>query len=289
VTPDERLRAAQAALAEREHLAHVKAELAPQLQAEDQRVQQRTHALRREQADVDRLGSGVLGFLNELLGGQLSREQREVAEAAARLREAIAARDVVRDQLASTDARLAELANADVELAAARAAKEAELVRTGSPLVAELDELDIQAMAIDIELVPLHEALVAGHAALAALAAVVLGLDVLEGGGRKQASGLIGDADGKLRVFEAELADLAGLPLELPQGAPGDADLAAWVDALLGRGDRDARLAAAREDLAARIARLRTRLEPIRARHDELAGRRAALVTRRAELIEGAR
>jgi len=65
----------------------------------------------------------------------------------------------------------------------------------------------------------------------------------------------------------------------------GHVELDDWVRALVGDGDRAARVAAARDDLGRRIARLRARLDPIKARHDELAVRREALERRRDELV----
>ena len=288
-TPDDRLRAARAAIGEREHLLRVKAALVPQLAAQDHIVQQRAHELRVEQADVDRLGGGVIGFLNELLGGQLSREQLEAQTAAARLREATAMRDILRDQLIANDRRIAELANAEAELELARADKEALLLATNSQIKAELDEIDIQLTSIDIELVPLHEAVVAGHAALAGLAELVKTLDeaALASPSRKRAEmarGLAGEAEARLRVFEAELSDIASFELPIPETQPGDAQLDDWVDALLKTRD----ILVGREDLTARIARLRARIEPVRVRHDELAARRAAMVGKRADLIANA-
>lgn len=285
-TPGERMRVAQAAIVEREHLARVKAQLVPQLGAATERVNVLARELQKEQADVDRLGNGVMGFLNELRGGQMTREQLELQTAAAKLREAVAMRDAKRDQLIALDRRVAELAHADAELAAARAEKERLLLGGDSPIKAELEELDIQMMSIDIELVPLREAVVAGHAALAALAELVTMLDTTPNKKHIQATrGHAGETEAKLRLFETELGDLAGLPIDVPATHPGDDELDDWIVALLKSGDRETKLAAGRTDLSARIARLRTRLETVRARHDELAVRHAAILAKRSELI----
>ncbi|HEU0032107.1 MAG TPA: hypothetical protein VFQ53_15845 [Kofleriaceae bacterium] len=287
-TPDERLRAAQAAIAEREHLLRVRAQLASQLATQDQRVQQLTLEHRREQADVDRLGKGVIAFLNDLLGGQLAREQREAYEALVRLQEAAAMRDALRRQIESLDTRVSQLASAEADLEAARTDKEADLRRSGAPIAADLQELDIQIMSIDIELVPLHEAVVAGHAALAGLAVLVQMLNDASAGvetKKRDAKGIAGDAEAKLKIFETEMADLAPLPLDIPAADPADVELDDWLSALLKDGDRTRRLAAASADLTGRIARLRARLEPVRARHDELSARRQRIVESRAMLV----
>jgi DNA repair exonuclease SbcCD ATPase subunit len=287
----ERIRKAQAQVAEREHLQRVRMQLVPQAATLEQAVNVAARELQREQADVDRLGGGVIGFLNDLLSGQLSREQLEVQQAAARLREAVAARNVVRDQIAAHERRITELASADAELAAARAEREQELLGSDSPIKADLQELDIQVMSIDIELVPFHEAVVAGHAALAALAELIKLLQEAAAAqpNRKRAEharGVVGEVEGKLRVFESEVSDLASFEHAIPDAHRGDLELGPWIEQLLAaRADRGERIASAHDDLSLRISRLRARLEAVRTRHDELAARRAAILAKRIDLL----
>lgn len=266
--------------------------LAAQLARQEEVVAAIRRTVEREQADVDRLGRGVMGFLNELLGGQLTREQAELAQAAAQLHEAVAMRDSLRGQIAAYDQRIAQLAGVEQELATLRADKERALLASDSPVKAQLDDLEIQMMSIDIELVPVHEAVVAGHAALAELAELVALIESLADeatSARKRTQlgrGAIGETNAKLTTFEAELTDLAAFQIEVSPGDPTDRDLDHWLATVIDdRGDRATRITAARGGLGERIARLRARLEPVRKRHDELAARRQALSNQRADLI----
>ena len=290
----ERLRAATAAVAERDRLVRMKSQLASDLAGAEQRVVQLEQQLGREQMDVDRLSSAAHRFLNDLLGNtQLSREHREVAEAAAQLREATRARDTLRAHARNLEARLAVLtpdAIAD-ELRAARAAKEAEVVEAGGPPAASLQELDVRLESIDIELVPLQDALASGHLALAKLAEIITvldaGDDVRES--RKQASAtraLAGEAQARMIGFGRALDELATSGAERVNEEPPDATFAdGWIGALLGSGDRGARIAAARASIGQRIEYVRAKLTVVRTRHDELAVRRTALVGERDELL----
>ena len=297
---DDRLRAANAAAAERVHLAHLKASLSAEVIAHQERVQQLATELERERADVERLSSGLLGFLGDVLGvgaAELDREQREAYEAQVRLREAVAARDQLRSQLQTIEQRLGQLTPAaiETELRAARAAKEAELVEYRAPGGAELVDLGIRITSLDIELVPLEEAVRAGDVAVAAISEILAALDHAQRPSKKdkhvdRARGLAGEAEGKLAVFHRAVDELAN-----PDGgmdgfatliAPADRArfMDGWLKLLFASG-----IEAARTELIERLERVRASLSPIRTRRDELATRRASLVAAREQLLEPAR
>lgn len=291
---DERLRAATVAVTEREHLVRLKSQLGSDVASAELAIKKLALELRQEQSDVDRLSSGVQGFLNDLLGGeQLSREQREVAEVAARLREAIGERDALRTQAASIDDRLAHLTPDALahELQAARAAKEAAVVAGGGPTGAALLDLDVRLESIDIELIPLQDALSSGHAALAKLAEIVATLDAARDDRetRKHADttrGLVGDAQARMIGFRRALDDLATSGADpIVDERPAESFADGWIRALLGEGERASRIAAARASISERIDYVRAKLAAVRARHDELAARRTAIVNEREQLL----
>ncbi len=295
---DERLRAATAAASERERLIRTSASLADDVNREQARVQQLAIELRREQQDVERLSTGVVGFLGQVFGTEeLSREQREAFEAEARLREAVAARDMLRAQAANVASRLAVLTPTAVagELDAAQQAKELALRDEGAPAAADLQEVAVLLESIDIELVPLEDAVASGNAALAVLSELAAALDRARADfvadKRKQVDtrGLAGDAQARLIVFHRALGELAVPDDGFAQpvtGEPSDAAFAdPWIRALFGKGDPSARLAAARASIGDRLARVHAQLGPVRARYDELAARRAALVRERSRLL----
>jgi hypothetical protein len=289
VSADERLRAAKAGVAERARLVEARPQLAAQLAHQEQIVAQHQGIYARKQAEVDRLARNVGTFLNELLGGRSSRDEQEALEAAARLNEAHTAMVALREQLAQHDARIAQLASAPLDLAAARADKEKEL---GPRATAALQDLEIQVMAIDIELAPLQDAITKGTTALAAVVDLANGLDeiaTLDESRKivKATRARAAETEDKLRVFEQSVDELA-IGLELPRETPGDADLSAWTDALFLRGDLQQRIAAARAELGARIDRIRPRIAAIEARHREVSARRSALFGQRDELIDEA-
>jgi hypothetical protein len=301
VTPvDDRLRAANAAAAERVHLAHLKASLVSEVVSHQDRVQQLAAELERERADVERMTSGLLGFLGDVLGvgaEELSREQREAYEAQVRLREAVAAREQLRTQLATIEQRLARLTPSaiETELRGARAAKEAELLEHRGPKGAELVELGIRITSLDIELVPLEEAVRAGDAALAALAEIIGALDQAQRPSKKdkhvdRARGLAGEAEAKLAVFHRAVDELAN-----PDGGmdgfarliePADRErfIDSWLKQLFSSG-----IETARTDLVERLERLRASMVPLRTRRDDLAKRRASFVADRERLLEPAK
>jgi len=300
VTPiDDRLRAANAAAAERVHLDHLKASLVTDVMAHQDRVQQLATELERERADVERASSGLLGFIGDVLGvgaEELTREQREAYEAQVRLREAVAAREQLRTQLATIEQRLAQLTAAaiETELRGARAAKEAELLENRGPEGAELVELGIRITSLDIELVPLEEAVRAGDAAVDAFWEIVNALDQAQRPSKKdkhvdRARGFAGEAEAKLAVFHRAVDELAnpdgGMDgfAKLVEAADRERFIDSWLKQLFSSG-----IDAARADLNDRLGRLRASLVPIRTRRDELASRRATLVADRERLLEPA-
>jgi chromosome segregation ATPase len=292
---EDRLSKITAAIAEREHLLRVRTQLASDLANEDNRVQQLAVELQYERNDVARLTTGVMGFLETILAGDgaLEKEKREAAEAEARLREAQGSLDELRRQAAGVDARLAQLvpSQLEAELAAARAAREEALMRSGSTAGVQLQDLAIRIESIDIELVPLADAVVAGDAAFQALAEI---LAILDGVATQRvqlndhkAKAMAGDAQAKVLSFHRALGEIATAPFEDRIALdPTDATFAdAWVKGLFGKGTREERIAKARTPMVARIERIGSLLAPLRARHDELAGRRAALLAERQKLV----
>jgi len=292
---DDRFRAVNAALAEREHLLRVRGLLAQDIANEDKRVQQLAVELQYERADVERLTTGVMGFLQTILAGEaaLAKEKREVVEAQARLREAQGSLDMLKQQAAGVEARLVQLvpAQLEAELAAARAAREDALVHSGTPVGAELQDLAIRIESIDIELVPLADAVIAGDAAFRAVAEILAVLDGVASKtielGSKRAEALAGEAQAKIVVLHRALSEVATSSFADPLDVdPTDTTFAdGWVKGLFGKGTRDERLANARASMVARVERIGALLAPLRARHDELAARRTALLAERQRLV----
>jgi len=295
-SPEDRLRAATAAIREREHLVHVHQRLATDLMEHERRVQALRAEWQHERADVERVTTGVMGFLSTILGTDVAKEQREAAEAEARLHEAMGSVALLREQLRSIEARLAALVPAalDRELAAARAAQEEALRARGGADAAALQELAIQIESIDIELIPLADALAAGDAVLAPLAEILAALDAAtettyEGAAAyaDRARALAGEAQARMLVFQRALGELAAPAAEEPEILDEGAFADAWVRALFGAGQPFDRLVTARADMAARLERVHARLAPLRARYHELAARRAERVRERDRIITG--
>lgn len=294
-TADERLRAVTAAIAEREHLLRVRGLLQQDIANEDKRVQQLAVELQFERADVERLTTGVMGFLQNILAGEdaLEKEKREVIEAQSRLREAQGSLEGLKQQLLGVEARLGQLVphQLEAELVDARAAKEDALVHSGTQIGADLQDIVIRIESIDIELVPLADAVVAGDAAFQALAKLIGTLDAVANRtiefGSKPAEALAGDAQAKIRIFHRAVAEVAAASFEDRLDIdPTDATFAdAWVKGLFGKGTRDERIQHARAPMVTRIERVGALLSPLRARHDELAKRRTALLAERDKLV----
>ncbi len=295
---DDRLRAVKAALAEREHLLRVKSTLGIDVFTEQRRVQELQAELQSERDDVVRMTTGVMGFLTGILGGEeaLSKEKREAAEAEARLREAVGSLEMMRQQAAAVDARLARLVPAELEreLRAVTAAREATLIEQGTPTGATLQELAIQLESIDIELVPLEDAVVAGNAALATLAQIVVACGAALAGGltrddATKARGIAGEAQAQITVFARSPGEPATSTLDDPLATPASLDeppfADPWIRALFGPAPAIDRITAAHASMVQRLERVRAIFAPIHARYEELAARRAALVRERDRLL----
>jgi hypothetical protein len=293
--PEERLRKVTTAIAERDHLVRVRDSLVKDIAAEEHRVQQLAKELRMEKADVDRLTNGAMSFVNYLLAGDgaLAKEQREVAEAQARLVEAQGSLETLRQRHKDVVTRIGQFVPGELEreLAAARAAKESVLEHSNTAVGAELRELAIRIESIDIELVPLADAVNAAVTAYNALAEIITLLDATQAPKidttAKRAKALAGEAQAKIAIFHRALNEIATSSFDDPFTTdPTDRSFAdAWVKELFSKRTPQERMATARSSMVARIERVGAALNPLRARHDELAGRRAALIAERAKLV----
>lgn len=279
------MRAAIAALADHDRLRQGRDRLAQDVRTAEHNVHLLSAELAREQRDVQDLSTGVMGFLASLaMTGELEREKREAAEAGIRLREGLAWFESLRAQLISLDTRISSplRETLEAEVVAARAAKEAMLRELGAPGGAALFDLGVRIESIDIELVPLEDAVAAGTVAAERLFSIV---DVLGRDGAAPEKGLVGDTQAKLGVFYRAVDQLTVPDDRRPPfaNAISDEDRSPWVDAwlkqLFGSGDRGIRIAEARTALLARLARLKEQLEPVRTRRDELAARRSELAS----------
>ncbi len=312
-----RLAAAAAALAEHEQLVASRARVVHDVGGWNTQVEHLHRELARERHEVEVQESGLLGFFYALVGDErLSQAQREAAEAAARLAEATASRDQLAAYLAGLDVRLAGQQHADLIAAfqAARGEKEEALLLSPGPTAQTLQDLAVRVEAIDIELVPLEESVTAGEAALGRVGAVIGTLDGTAppfGGAsarghaasrerardtelqQADARGMAGAAQASITVFQRTIEGLSMSDDETAGFATlvDPADRApfvdAWIRALASKGDRTARLAAARVTMVERYDRLRAQLGPIAARRDALAARRSGLIAQREALIHG--
>jgi hypothetical protein len=290
---DDRLRAANAANIERERLLKVRLQLAAELTGAEQQVQRLARDLGKELADVQKLSGGVQGFLNELIGGdRLAKEQREVYDADARYKQAMQARDELLAKVTNVDSRLAVLSTDSIarELREARAQKELEVRNGGGARAAALLELDVRLESIDIELIPLENALGSGHAALAKLAEIITFLDsAADDRDSKKRAGVTGEAQARMITFRTALDELAsGGTDPVYDRRPTESFADNWVRALFGPGNFPGRLAAARASITERIDYVRAKLADVRKRYDELAGRRAGVAQERDQLLTGA-
>lgn len=265
--------------------------LADAVQA-DQRVVELQNRLAKEQADVAQLREGILGFLQSLaMTDEMRSEQREAAEAAARLREGMSARDALYRQIAELDARIA--AYDPVQLAREEAAKKAtaevESLASTRSLREQLLELDVRIEAIDFELLPLTDAVKAGAAATGELLDVIRAIDeakrepvrapVLH---ERTARGMLGEAHAAALGFYAALESLPAPDDTSPRIADtiSFTDRSSPVDEVLPRllasGPPAARLDDARAAVVGRIERVQAILDEVRKRHAEVAQRRLA-------------
>jgi len=289
---DQRLRAATAALAEHDRMRQGRDRLAQDVRTAEHNVHLMSAELAREQRDVQDLTTGVMGFLASLaMTGELEREKREAAEAGIRLREGLAWFESLRAQLISLDTRLSSPPREalEAEVVAARAAKEDQLRQMGGAGGNQLLDIGVRVESIDIELVPLEDAVAAGTNAAEKLFAV---LDVFQREGATPPKGLVGEAQAAIAVFHRAVDQLSVPDDSHPpfSAAISDDDRSPWVDPwlkqLFGSGDRGTRMHAAKSALIARLNRLREQLAPVQARRDELAARRADLMREHDKLID---
>lgn len=292
----DRLVAAVNAQAAYEHARAARDRLVADLSAQNAGVYHLSAELTRERNDVMERSSGLSGFLYALVGDeQLTIEEREAMEAEARLAEALASRDHLHAQVAALDARLAGQSASDLAEAvtAARVAKEEVLIRSNHPDGIALQELAVRVEAIEIELIPLDDAVAAGEAAAGALRSVIDTLDraANERLEQRDARGAVGSAQAAITVFQRAVDALVTAE-DATRGFGtliGDEDREpfadAWVRALVGKGDRVARLAAARAAIGRRLERVQGQLARVRARRDELSPRREQLLAERARLL----
>lgn len=273
--------------------------LAEAVQA-DQRVVVLQNALAKEQADVAQLREGILGFLQSLaMTDEMSNEQREAAEAAARLREGLAARDALYRQIAELDAKIAAYDPVQLarEEAAKRATEEVASLAKNRDLAEQLLELAVRIEAIDFELGPLTDAVKAGTTASNELFDVIRAIDeakrepvrapVLQ---ERSARGMLGEAHAAALGFYATLESLPAPDDSSPRIADtiGFEDRSSPVDDILPRllasGPVPARLDDARAAVVGRIERLQHILEEVRKRHAEVSQRRLAFEHQRSRV-----
>jgi hypothetical protein len=277
---------------DRAHLLKLRDGLLVEAVAADQRVVALQNNLAKEQADVAALREGVLGFLQSLaMTDEMSNEQREAAEAAARLREGMSARDTLYQQIAAIDARLT--AHDPVQLAREEAAKKASAeiaaVTANRGRSEQLLELAVRIEAIDFELGPLTDALAAAQAATLAYIDVVHAVDEAkrEPSGapvlrERSARGMLGNAHAKALGFFTALDALPAPDDQSPRlvDTIGYEDRTSTVDEVLPRllaaGAHTTRLDEVRAIIVGRIERLQGLLELVRTRHAEVAQRRLA-------------
>jgi hypothetical protein len=277
--------------------------LAEAMQA-DQRVVALQNVLAKEQGDVAALREGILGFLQSLaMTDEMSNEQREAIEAAARLREGIGQRDALYRQVAELDARIA--AYDPVQLAREEAAKKANeelaAVAKSRDVREQLLELAVRIEAIDFELGPLTDAVRAGTAASNELFDVIRAIDeavrepvrapVLH---ERTARGMLGEAHAAALGFYAALEVLPAPDDHTPRIADvlNFDDRSSPVDEILPRllshEPVQDRLQNARTAVIARIERIQKLLEEVRVRHAEVSQRRLAFEHQRSRVRHAA-
>lgn len=266
----------------------------------DQRVIELQNVLAKEQDDVAQLRQGVLGFLQSLaMTDEMSNEQREAAEAAARLREGLAERDALYRRIAELDARITAYDPVQLarEEAAKKASEELASVAQSRDVAEQLLELAVRIEAIDYELGPLTDAVVAGTLASNELFDVIRAIDeakrepvrapVLN---ERSARGMLGEAHAAALGFHAAVEVLPAPDDHTPRIADTleFQDRSSPVDdilpRLLARGPVPARLDDARAAVIARIERLQKLLEEVRVRHAEVSQRRLAFEHQRARV-----
>jgi hypothetical protein len=303
---DERIRAASAAVAERERLRRLRAALYVDVQLARARVDELAAALTGERRDVERLRGGVWAFVFGVFRdreARLAAEEREAAEAAARHEEAVAARDELERRLGEIDERLIGLDGAEAEAKAARAAKQAALLAGDTPAAEELRATLEELGRVDDERRQLEEATAVGDElakgflrlgellATARSRARAAGSD--EGGGAwwteravEDARGLLGLIEGRMAVFRRELADV-GMTFEAPGVDLDPVRLGGWIEHLFRNVVEDT-IDAAQLETAQTTQALAAVLTVLRQRSAEVERRRTALANARDDHIDPA-
>jgi hypothetical protein len=273
--------------------------LAEAMQA-DQRVVALQNVLAKEQGDVAALREGILGFLQSLaMTDEMSNEQREATEAAARLREGLSARDALYRQIAELDARITAYDPVQLarEEAARKANEELASVARNRDVSEQLLELAVRIEAIDFELGPLTDAVKAGTQTSNELFDVIRAIDEAKREpvrapvlAERTARGMLGEAHAAALGFFATLESLPAPDDHTPRIADtlDYNDRSSPVDDILPRllahGPVAARLDDARTAVIARIERIQALLEEVRVRHAEVSQRRLAFEHQRSRV-----
>jgi hypothetical protein len=298
---DERIRAASAAVAERERLRRLRGALYTDVQLARVNVDELAAALSAEQRDVERFRGGVWAFVYGVFrdrGARLAAEEREATAAAARHEEAVAARDELERQLGEVDERLTALAGAEAEAKAAREAKQTALLAGDTPVAAELRATLEELGRVDDERRQLDEAVAVGDELetsflrlgelLATARSRARNDDGSTGWWTEQAvedsRGLLGLIDGRMTVFRRELADV-GMTFEAP-GVDLDRErLGGWIEHLF-RNVLDDTIEAAQLETAQTVRALGAVLGVLRQRSAAVERRRTALANARDHHID---
>jgi hypothetical protein len=305
---DEKLRAAQAASAERLRLIGIREALAPDLEEAEADATKLEATLEDERRDVRRYERGVWAFLYDLFAdreARLTKEQREAVEAEARWRDGAALRDRLREEVASLGTRIDILANADTELATARMKKHEALLASGGPAAQELDGIGTQLGAIGVEAQAVDEALGAGDRAVVALAQLGAVLDSARNWGvadlmtdsflvswakrnkLDEARSLAGAAQAEISVFRRELADVGvSLLTEIEGLADHHRFLDTWFDNIFSDFSVQGRINDARTTTESATQHVRQALEGLRARRAALTARHDTLMKQQLDLLD---
>jgi hypothetical protein len=304
---DERIRAASAAVAERERLRRLRAALYTDVQLARARVDELAAALTAEQRDVEHFRGGVWAFVYGVFRdreARLAEEEREATEAAARHEEAVASRDELERQLGELDDRLVSLDGAEVEAKAAREAKQAALLAGDTPTAAGLRATLEELGRADDERRQLEEAaavgddLARGFAKLGELLATArsrarsdrwsedAGTSWWTERAIQDSRGLLGLIDGRMAVFRRELADVA-MTFEAPGVELGEARFGGWIEHLFSNVTEDA-IDAAQLETAQTARALDAVLAVLRERASGVERRRTALANARDDHIDPA-
>lgn len=307
---DDQLRAAHAALSERDRLTTLRAGLATELDEATRFAAELGAKLADEQKDVARYEGGVWAFLYNVVAdreARLNKEQREAHEAEAKYGEAAAARDRLQSELAAIDTRLATLASADADLAAARAGKQAVLMLGEDATAKELRAIADELTRCDAEGLALDEAISAGGSAHTRLALLMEVLASARNWGTAdifansmllswmkrekidQARGIAGEAQGALAIFRRELGDV-GLTLtaQLAELADHHRFLDVWFDNIFSDVSVQSRIREAMATTGVALEEVARRLEDLYARRQQMIDRSSQLSTARIRLLEHA-